>query len=80
MSVPGEAVTEQKAAGALPGVSWADDGERNGQKWDIVYRFAQVGVKKAELDWSVARLPYSFDVDLRSVNVSTGAGRRAAAT
>ncbi|GAA6002233.1 uncharacterized protein JCM10292_000820 [Rhodotorula paludigena] len=54
VSVPGEAVTEQKAAGALPGVSWADDGERNGQKWDIVYRFAQVGVKKAELDWSAS--------------------------
>ncbi|GAA6050184.1 hypothetical protein JCM3770_000443 [Rhodotorula araucariae] len=54
VSVPGEAHAEQDRFGPLPGVSWADDGERNGQRWDIVYRFAQVGVKKAELDWSAS--------------------------
>ncbi|BGP24508.1 methylitaconate delta-isomerase [Rhodotorula toruloides] len=54
VSVPGEAKEEQAIHGALPGASWADDGERNGQTWDIVYRFAQVGVKEPVLDWSAS--------------------------
>ncbi|BGP39916.1 hypothetical protein JCM10450v2_003893 [Rhodotorula kratochvilovae] len=54
VSVPGEGRAEQERFGALPGVEWADDGERDGQRWDVVYRFAQVGVKKAELDWSAS--------------------------
>ncbi|BGP31927.1 hypothetical protein JCM10296v2_003706 [Rhodotorula toruloides] len=54
VSVPGEAREQQAIHGALPGVSWADDGERNGQTWDVVYRFAQVGVKEPLLDWSAS--------------------------
>ncbi|BGO93994.1 hypothetical protein NBRC10512_003626 [Rhodotorula toruloides] len=54
VSVPGEGRAEQAIHGALPGVSWADDGERNGRTWDIVYRFAQVGVKEPVLDWSAS--------------------------
>lgn len=53
VGVPGEALDEQKQFGTLPGVSWADDGARNGQEWDLVYRFAQVGVKEPVLDWYV---------------------------
>ncbi|GAA5977652.1 hypothetical protein JCM11641_006890 [Rhodosporidiobolus odoratus] len=55
VSVPGEGKDLQDACGKLPGVSWADDGERDGVgKWDLVYRFAQVGVKKPELDWTAS--------------------------
>lgn len=40
--------------GKLPGVEWADEGTRAGLgEWDIVYRFAQVGVRDDVLDWSV---------------------------
>ncbi|GAA5846024.1 hypothetical protein JCM9279_004760 [Rhodotorula babjevae] len=54
VSVPGEARAEQDRLGSLPGVSWADDGVRNGQPWDVVYRFAQVGVRTRDLDWSAS--------------------------
>ena len=53
VGVPGEALDEQKQSGTLPGVAWADDGVRNGQEWDLVYRFAQVGVREPVLDWYV---------------------------
>lgn len=51
VGVPGEALDEQKQFGTLPGVPWADDGARHGQEWDLVYRFAQVGVREPVLDW-----------------------------
>ncbi|GAA5942106.1 hypothetical protein JCM3775_007403 [Rhodotorula graminis] len=54
VSVPGEARVDQARVGPLPGVAWADDGERDGQQWDIVYRFAQVGVRTPDLDWSAS--------------------------
>lgn len=54
VSVPGEGRADQDRLGPLPGVGWADDGERNGQTWDLVYRFAQVGVKTPTLDWSAS--------------------------
>ncbi|KAK4056899.1 hypothetical protein OIO90_002149 [Microbotryomycetes sp. JL221] len=38
---------------SLPGPSWSDDGSKVGfGQWDIVYRFAQVGVKHDTIDWS----------------------------
>lgn len=36
------------------GVSWADDVERamgHEDGWDVVYRFAQIGVKEPLVDW-----------------------------
>ncbi|KWU46289.1 DUF453-domain-containing protein [Rhodotorula sp. JG-1b] len=54
VGVPGEALDEQKQFGPLPGVAWADDGVRNGQEWDLVYRFAQVGVREPVLDWTAS--------------------------
>ncbi|GAA5907229.1 hypothetical protein JCM8208_006725 [Rhodotorula glutinis] len=54
VSVPGEARADQDRLGPLPGVAWADDGQRNGQQWDVVYRFAQVGVRTPDLDWSAS--------------------------
>ncbi|GAA6024994.1 hypothetical protein JCM8202_002180 [Rhodotorula sphaerocarpa] len=54
IGVPGEATDLQKEYGPLPGVPWADHGERNGQSWDVVYRFAQVGVREPELDWTAS--------------------------
>lgn len=45
--------------GPLPGVSWADDGSRDGVgEWEIIYRFAQVGIADSTLDWTGA-----FDLD-----------------
>lgn len=39
--------------GPLPGVSWADDGSRDGVgEWEIIYRFAQVGIADSTLDWT----------------------------
>ena len=54
VSVPGEARVDQARVGPLPGVAWADDGERDGHEWDVVYRFAQVGVRTPDLDWSAS--------------------------
>ncbi|GAA6042290.1 hypothetical protein JCM8097_000617 [Rhodosporidiobolus ruineniae] len=53
--LPGEGKEAQEVFGALPGVSWADEGSRSGMgEWDLVYRFAQVGVKDPVLDWSAS--------------------------
>ncbi|GAA5981795.1 hypothetical protein JCM10908_004611 [Rhodotorula pacifica] len=54
VGVPGEALQEQEQFGILPGVEWADDGKRDGQEWDLVYRFAQVGVREPVLDWTAS--------------------------
>lgn len=54
IGLPGEAAEVQKEFGALPGVEWADDGMRDGQAWDVVYRFAQVGVREPILDWTAS--------------------------
>jgi hypothetical protein len=52
IGVPGEGEDGQEANGRLPGSTWADEGRREGMgEWDIVYRFAQVGVKQPVLDW-----------------------------
>lgn len=51
IGVPGEGKEAQEVYGALPGVSWADKGELEGQAYDVVYRFAQVGVRNSGLDW-----------------------------
>jgi len=49
VGLPGEGAEEQRRMGRLPGVEWADDGERG--EWDVVYRFCQVGVRDSTLDW-----------------------------
>ncbi|BGP15985.1 hypothetical protein JCM10213_004801 [Rhodosporidiobolus nylandii] len=60
VSVPGEGKEAQEVYGKLPGVEWADAGKLPGAEkppglqWDLVYRSAQVGVKKAELDWTAS--------------------------
>ncbi|GAA6002413.1 hypothetical protein JCM10207_001107 [Rhodosporidiobolus poonsookiae] len=55
VGVPGEGKELQELYGALPGVSWADDGERAGVgSWDVNYRFAQVGVRDLTIDWSAS--------------------------
>ncbi|GAA5869696.1 hypothetical protein JCM8547_005108 [Rhodosporidiobolus lusitaniae] len=55
IGVPSEGKEAQEAFGALPGVRWADEGRRDGLgEWDVVYRFAQVGVKEPVLDWSAS--------------------------
>lgn len=54
IGTPGEGREDQNKFGALPGVEWADDEVKSGCKdggWDVVYRFGQVGVSKAEVDW-----------------------------
>lgn len=52
VGLPGEAQSEQRVLGRLPGAAWADLGRKDGLgEWDIVYRFAQVGVKDPGLDW-----------------------------
>lgn len=52
VGLPGEGKEEAKRSGAMEGVSWADDGEKEGVgKWDVVYRFCQVGVRDRTLDW-----------------------------
>ncbi|KAF8326123.1 PrpF protein [Cantharellus anzutake] len=58
LSTPGEAVSEMSRGPeySFPdGVDWVDDvsrasSERSG--WDVVYRFAQVGVRDFVVDWS----------------------------
>ncbi|KDE06613.1 hypothetical protein MVLG_03109 [Microbotryum lychnidis-dioicae p1A1 Lamole] len=53
LGLPGEGLEDQNAQGRLPGPTWADDGHRKGMgQWDVVYRFAQVGVREAVLDWT----------------------------
>ncbi|SCV71213.1 BQ2448_2801 [Microbotryum intermedium] len=55
LGLPGEGLEEQNVMSRLPGPAWADDGDRKGLgQWDVVYRFAQVGVREAVLDWCVA--------------------------
>src|SRR5258708_11822563 len=57
LSVPGEAVakTSNSPDHSFPdGVSWADDVKRASREeggWDVVYRFAQVGVRDDIVDW-----------------------------
>lgn len=52
IGVPGEGKEGQATNGALPGSSWADEGKREQVgEWDVVYRFAQVGVREPVLDW-----------------------------
>ncbi|ORY92664.1 hypothetical protein BCR35DRAFT_286005 [Leucosporidium creatinivorum] len=53
VGIPGEGEEAQAVWGKLPGVEWADEGTNAGLgEWDIVYRFAQVGVRDDVLDWS----------------------------
>ncbi|GAA5916682.1 hypothetical protein JCM6882_002265 [Rhodosporidiobolus microsporus] len=53
LSLPGEGA--EVLAGEWPGVRWADEGKKAGVgEWDIIYRFAQVGVKEPVLDWSAS--------------------------
>ena len=55
VGVPGEGLEAQGAQGRLPGVSWADDGRRDGVgEWDIVYRFGQVSVREPVIDWTAS--------------------------
>ena len=35
IGAPGEGMKEQMASGRLPGVEWADEGERSGKSWDL---------------------------------------------
>lgn len=59
LSTPGEAahITSKPGFGFEDGVNWADDVHRskgNGSEdsgWDVVYRFAQVGVTNQDVDW-----------------------------
>ncbi|GAA5944928.1 uncharacterized protein JCM15063_001994 [Sporobolomyces koalae] len=52
---PGEGLEDQANFGRLPGVQWADDGQRNGQAWDLVYRFGQVPVRTDDaIDWTAS--------------------------
>ena len=57
LSVPGEAVAETSRSPdhSFPdGVSWGDDVKRASREkdgWDVVYRFAQVGVRDGVVDW-----------------------------
>ena len=51
------------------GVSWADD-IKDGEgfkedvgKWEIVWRFGQVGVRTNEIDWSVRRVLFRTPLD-----------------
>lgn len=43
---------EGKFFNELGGVSWADEGSKDGKSWDIVYRFAQVPIRDSRLDWA----------------------------
>ncbi|KAM0787543.1 hypothetical protein ACM66B_003614 [Microbotryomycetes sp. NB124-2] len=53
VGLPGEGSRDQAVHGRLPGPDWADDGHRDGLgQWDIVYRFAQVGVRDDTIDWN----------------------------
>ncbi|KAI5480439.1 methylitaconate delta-isomerase [Pseudohyphozyma bogoriensis] len=51
IGLPGEGLEDQKTNGRLPGCEWADDESRRGE-YDLVYRFAQVGVRDSTVDWS----------------------------
>ncbi|GAA99655.1 uncharacterized protein L969DRAFT_47360 [Mixia osmundae IAM 14324] len=51
ISQPGEGLDQQRAHGRLPGPDWADDADRT-NAYDVVYRFAQVGVREPKLDWA----------------------------
>lgn len=55
IGAPGEASEDQARLGKLPGVEWADDGQRDGLgRWDIVYRFGQVAVCEPAIDWKAS--------------------------
>lgn len=56
IGAPGEGKEAQEVYGALPGVSWADRGDLEGVRYDVVYRFAQVGVRDTGLDWCASLL------------------------
>lgn len=49
VGTPGEGLEDQLRVGRLPGASWADEDPSD---IDCVYRFAQVGVREASLDWT----------------------------
>ena len=51
LGLPGEGLEDQQKWGALPGPTWTDEGRKGDLEWDVVYRFAQVGVREAVLDW-----------------------------
>lgn len=57
LSVPGEAVAETSRSpdySFSDGFKWADDVTRASMEkggWDVVYRFAQVGVRDDVVDW-----------------------------
>lgn len=56
VGVPGEG---SDGVGGWPGVPWADDGEREGLgRWDLIYRFGQVGVRDTGIDWHVLCFSY----------------------
>jgi len=53
VSRPGDVVSSSSGY-EFPGVQWADDIEKARRKdvgWDVVYRFAQVGVRDSVVDW-----------------------------
>jgi 2-methylaconitate isomerase len=65
LSTPGETLPRGPEEGHLPtsgptshsfpdGIAWADDVEaasREDSGWDVVYRFAQVGIRDGVVDW-----------------------------
>lgn len=58
LSKPGDArdLIAKPGFGFEDGIAWADDTDRNtgakeGEGWDVVYRFAQVGVTDTGVDW-----------------------------
>lgn len=73
LSTPGEAAhtIAKSGFGFEDGISWADDVPRSKGPagWDVVYRFAQVGVTNTNVDWrstcgnlvsAVAHVSHSF--------------------
>lgn len=60
LGLPGEGMEQQRVNGKLEGVAWADEGEKEGVgRWDLVYRFCQVGVRDEVLDWYVSLPSFS---------------------
>ncbi|GAA5878598.1 hypothetical protein JCM16303_002137 [Sporobolomyces ruberrimus] len=55
IGAPREGQRDQDQYGRLPGVDWADQGERNGKPYDLVYRFGQVPIRTDDpIDWSAS--------------------------